>query len=153
MYVERPKYKGRLKLLILHLLEEGPHHGYGIMAELESRYGIPSPSTGSIYPILSSLKKQSLIEVVREDKREKKLYQITDKGREYLKSHKEEVEETIKMIESFREFGNLGGNKLKEAIKEVFMALPSLTEEQKKALSDEIEEFTRKIRLIILGGK
>jgi len=61
--MERPKYKGCLKSLILHLLEESPHHGYGIMSELESRYGIPSPSAGSIYPILSSLKNQNLIEM------------------------------------------------------------------------------------------
>ncbi|HII66819.1 MULTISPECIES: PadR family transcriptional regulator [Thermococcus] len=151
--MERPKYKGHLKLLILYLLKEKPQHGYGIMYELETRYGIPTPSPGAIYPILSGLKRNGLIRVAGKGKREKKLYQITDRGKEYLDEHKNELFEVIRMIESFKEFRSLGGNELKEAIKEVFMAIPSLTEEQKKALSDEIEEFTRKIRLIILGGK
>ena len=69
--MEKPKYKGCPKSLILHLLEESPHHSYGIMSELESRYGIPSPSAGSIYPILSSLKNQNLIEMAGEGRREK----------------------------------------------------------------------------------
>ncbi|NJE26078.1 PadR family transcriptional regulator [Thermococcus sp. MV5] len=150
--MERPKYKGHLKLLILYMLKEKPQHGYGIMSELENRYGIPSPSAGAIYPILSSLKRNGLIEVVREGKREKKLYQITESGRKYLDEHKDELFEVIRMIESFKEFRSLGGNELKEVIKEVLKVLPSLTREQKIALSKEIIEFTRRIRLIILGG-
>lgn len=50
--MEKPKFRGgHLKLLVLKLLEEGPLHGYGVMAELEKRYGMPQPSPGgAIYP-------------------------------------------------------------------------------------------------------
>lgn len=149
--MERPRFKGHLKLLVLKLLEEGPLHGYGIMAELEKRYGMPQPSPGAIYPILASLKRAGLIEVAGEGKREKKLYHITGKGRDYLRAHEYEVKEVLEMAGKFREFARLGGRELAEVLKEVFNSLDGLGEEQKKALAKEFFEFTKRVRLILLG--
>lgn len=149
--MERPRFKGHLKLLVLKLLEEGPLHGYGIMAELEKRYGMPQPSPGAIYPILASLKRGGLIEVAGEGKREKKLYRITEKGREYLKEHEYEVNEAIETAERFREFARLGGRELAEVLKEAFNSINEMSGEQKRALAREFAEFTKRVRLILLG--
>jgi DNA-binding PadR family transcriptional regulator len=149
--MERPRFKGHLKLLVLKILEEGPLHGYGIMAELERRYGMPQPSPGAIYPILASLKRAGLIEVAGEGRREKKLYRITEKGKEYLREHEYEVKEVLELAEKFREFAKLGGKELAEVLKEAFNSVNELDEEQKKALAREFAEFTKRVRLILLG--
>ncbi|NJF24598.1 PadR family transcriptional regulator [Thermococcus sp. Bubb.Bath] len=149
--MEKPKFKGHLKILVLKLLEEGPLHGYGIMVELEKRYGIPHPSPGTIYPILASLKRAGLIEVAGGGRREKKLYQITEKGKEYLREHDYEVKEVLETAERFREFARLGGRELAEVLKEAFNSVNELSEEQKRALAREFAEFTKRVRLILLG--
>ena len=153
IYTERPKYRGYLKLLILHLLEEKPLHGYGIMTELKKRYEIPSPSAGAIYPLLSSLKRKNLIEVVETEKREKKLYKITEKGKSYLNEHQNELKDVLEKVERFREFSRLGGRELFKTIKEVMESLPSLSASQKAEISKEIENFTKRIKLILIGGR
>lgn len=149
--MEKPKFRGHLKLLVLKILEEGPLHGYGIMAELERRYGMPQPSPGTIYPILASLRRAGLIEVAGEGKREKKLYRITGKGKEYLREHEYEVKEVLEMAERFREFARLGGRELAEVLKEAFNSISEMSEEQKRALAKEFAEFTKRVRLILLG--
>ena len=149
--MERSVYKGHLKLLVLKMLSEKPMHGYGIMAELERSYGIPHPSPGTIYPILSSLKRSGLIEAVGEGKRDKRLYRVTEKGKEYIEEHTEELEEVLRMAALSREFARLGGRELGGLIKEVFMSLDRLSEEQKMALAGEFSEFMKRVRLILLG--
>ncbi|ASJ09543.1 PadR family transcriptional regulator [Thermococcus siculi] len=149
--MERPHFKGHLKLLILKMLAEKPMHGYGIMAELERTYGIPHPSPGTVYPILASLKRGGLIETVGEGKREKRLYKATDKGREYLTEHADELREIEELMERFREFSRLGGRELGLVLREVFNSLDSLTDGQKKALAGEFSDFTKRVRLILLG--
>jgi DNA-binding PadR family transcriptional regulator len=149
--LERSVYKGHLKLLVLKMLSEKPMHGYGIMTELERSYGIPHPSPGTIYPILSSLKRSGLIEAVGEGKRDKRLYRVTEKGKEYIEEHTEELEEVLRMAALSREFARLGGRELGGLIKEVFMSLDRLSEKQKMALAKEFSEFTKRVRLILLG--
>ena len=149
--MERPQFKGHLKLLILKMLAEKPMHGYGVMAELEKTYGVPHPSPGTVYPILASLRRSGLIETVGEGKREKRLYRATEKGRRYLKEHSEELAEVEELMERFREFSRLGGRELGLVLKEVFKSLDSLTGEQKKALAREFSDFTKRVRLILLG--
>ncbi|WP_297437230.1 PadR family transcriptional regulator [Thermococcus sp.] len=149
--MERPKYKGHLKLLILKMLSEKPMHGYGIMAELEKTYGIPHPSPGTVYPILASLRRSGLIEITGGGKREKRLYMATEKGNEYLREHGEELREVMELLNRFREFSRLGGRDLGEALKEVFNSVERLTDEQRRALIKEFAEFTKRVRLILLG--
>lgn len=149
--MERLNFKGQLKILILKMLAEKPMHGYGIMVELERDYGIPHPSPGTVYPILASLRRSGLIERVGEGKREKRLYRATERGREYLREHEEELRKVEDLARRFREFADLGGRELGMALKEVFSSLDSLNEEQKKALAREFSDFTKRVRLILLG--
>ncbi|AHL22684.1 MULTISPECIES: PadR family transcriptional regulator [Thermococcus] len=149
--MERPNFRGQLKLLILKMLDEKPMHGYGIMAELESRYGVPHPSPGTVYPILASLKRAGLIETVGSGKREKKLYRTTERGREYLREHEEELRSVLELTERFIEFRKIGGVELARALKDVFNSINELSEEQKKTLAEEFMDFTKRVRLILLG--
>lgn len=81
--------RGGIKFALLKLLLEGPMHGYEMMKKLEEKTeGFYVPSPGSIYPTLQLLEDQGYVTV--EKREEKKLYCITDAGRNYLKENEKE---------------------------------------------------------------
>ena len=83
---------GRLRLYLLKLLEESPRHGYDVIRLLEDRFlGLYAPSPGTIYPRLQRLEAEGLVTQSQEGGR--KVYRITDAGREELASRREELEE------------------------------------------------------------
>ena len=83
---------GRLRLYLLKLLEESPRHGYDVIRLLEDRFmGLYAPSPGTIYPRLQRLEAEGLVTQSQEGGR--KVYQITDAGREELASRREELDE------------------------------------------------------------
>ena len=83
---------GRLRLYLLKLLEEGPRHGYDVIRLLEDRFlGLYAPSPGTIYPRLQRLEAEGLVTRSREGGR--KVYRITDAGRQELASRRQELEE------------------------------------------------------------
>ena len=74
---------GDLRLYLLHALDEKPRHGYELIRLLEDRFvGLYTPSAGTIYPRLSALEDDGLIEHYEEEGR--KVYRITDAGRDEL---------------------------------------------------------------------
>jgi len=76
---------GRLRLYLLKLLDEAPRHGYEVIRLLQDRFmGIYAPSPGTIYPRLARLEEDGL--VTHEEVDGKKVYSITDKGREEIRS-------------------------------------------------------------------
>lgn len=78
------KRRGFIKAAILHLLKEESMHGYQIMKELESRSdGLYSASAGTVYPALQELLEKEWIKL--ESDLEKKIYFITEEGKERLK--------------------------------------------------------------------
>ncbi|MFI6499357.1 helix-turn-helix transcriptional regulator [Nonomuraea typhae] len=81
---------GRLRLYLLKLLEESPRHGYEVIRLLQDRFlGVYSPSPGTIYPRLARLEEEGL--VTHEVVDGKKVFSITDKGREELNSRLDEL--------------------------------------------------------------
>ena len=83
---------GRLRLYLLKLLEESPRHGYEVIRLLEDRFmGLYAPSPGTIYPRLQRLEAEGLVTQSREGGR--KVYRITDAGREELAGRRDELEE------------------------------------------------------------
>jgi DNA-binding PadR family transcriptional regulator len=83
---------GRLRLYLLKLLEESPRHGYDVIRLLEDRFmGLYTPSPGTIYPRLQRLEAEGLVTQSQEGGR--KVYQLTDAGREELASRREELAE------------------------------------------------------------
>jgi DNA-binding PadR family transcriptional regulator len=83
---------GRLRLYLLKLLEESPRHGYDVIRLLEDRFmGLYAPSPGTIYPRLQRLEAEGLVTQSQEGGR--KVYEITDAGRQELASRREELDE------------------------------------------------------------
>jgi DNA-binding PadR family transcriptional regulator len=72
-------------LYLLKLLDEAPRHGYEVIRLLQDRFmGVYAPSPGTIYPRLARLEEDGL--VTHEEVDGKKVYSITDKGREEIHS-------------------------------------------------------------------
>src|SRR6266849_2220989 len=75
--------RGDLKYVILDLLKDQPRHGYDIIRALEENMrGRYRPSPGSVYPTLQML--EDLGYVTSSQQEGKKVYSITDEGRQYL---------------------------------------------------------------------
>ncbi|TXT58174.1 MAG: hypothetical protein BAJALOKI1v1_1730008 [Promethearchaeota archaeon] len=80
--------KGFVSHLILLVLNNNPSHGYKIIQQIETRtLGMWNPSTSTIYHVLESLEEKDLIECIQEQSegRQKKVYAITEKGKNALK--------------------------------------------------------------------
>ena len=92
--------RGDLKYVILRLLSKKPMHGYEVMRALEEESGgCYSASPGSVYPTLQMLEDQGY--VVCEEKQGKKVYSITDAGREFLKENGDIVDEIVGRVSEF----------------------------------------------------
>jgi DNA-binding PadR family transcriptional regulator len=83
---------GEARLAILSLLGDGPKNGYELMKELEARSGgTYKMSAGTMYPALQQLEDEGLI--VPDPKDGKKLYALTDLGRQELERESATVDE------------------------------------------------------------
>ena len=84
--------------LILASLATGPKHGYQLAVDIEQRGGgLFKFNHGTLYPILHKLEKDGLIRGEWSDegqKRKRKSYVLTDRGRKYAREQ----------IDSWREF-------------------------------------------------
>ena len=84
--------KGDLKYVILDLLKDKPRYGYEVIRELEERsHGFYSPSAGVVYPTLQMLEEMGYASAAEQDG--KKVYSITDEGRQFLTERKDFTEE------------------------------------------------------------
>jgi DNA-binding PadR family transcriptional regulator len=82
---------GMLRLYLLKLLDESPRHGYDVIRLLEDRFmGLYAPSPGTIYPRLARLEAEGLVTQSQEGGR--KVYRITDAGREELRRRQDELD-------------------------------------------------------------
>ncbi len=80
-----------LQLLILRLLADKPRHGYEIIKALdELSKGFYAPSPGMVYPALTYLEELGQATVAPDGNR--KLYHITEAGREYLNERRPAAE-------------------------------------------------------------
>jgi DNA-binding PadR family transcriptional regulator len=92
--------RGDLKFVILRLVSEKPMHGYEVMQALEEEScGCYKASAGSVYPTLQMLEDEGYVR--GKDEGGKKIYEITDEGREYLEEHGDVVDEIFERISSF----------------------------------------------------
>jgi DNA-binding PadR family transcriptional regulator len=83
---------GRLRLYLLRLLDEEPRHGYEVIRLLRDRFmGVYAPSPGTIYPRLARLEEEGL--VTHDEENGRKVYRITDAGREELRKRGDELTE------------------------------------------------------------
>lgn len=72
--------RGDVRAAILGLLAEEPMHGYQLMQEMADRSGgVWRPSPGSVYPTLSQLEDEGLVEGHKDGGR--RVFTLTDEGR------------------------------------------------------------------------
>jgi PadR family transcriptional regulator PadR len=97
--------KGSTSLLILHILEDGPSHGYAIMRELEKRSeGYFSMTAALLYPALHEMEQEKLVEAAWEEipgKKRRKVYSITPAGREHLTQGQSEWKRFVNQLMPF----------------------------------------------------
>ena len=92
--------RGDLKYMILKLLSKKPMHGYEVMRALEEEScGCYTASAGSVYPTLQMLEDQGY--VVCEETEGKKVYSITDEGREFLEENGDLVNDILDRVSEF----------------------------------------------------
>ena len=91
-FKESPFQKGDLKYVILDLLKEKPRYGYEIIRELDERsHGFYAPSPGVVYPTLQMLEEMGYAKSI--DRDGKKIYEITEEGRNFLSERKDSADE------------------------------------------------------------
>jgi PadR family transcriptional regulator PadR len=81
------KSKTVFPVLILHLLDGGPEHGFGLMQRIADLCdGYRAVNTNTIYPLLRRLEERGFIvgEWDHPTKRARRMYTITPAGRERL---------------------------------------------------------------------
>ncbi|MFM0391537.1 PadR family transcriptional regulator [Paraburkholderia phytofirmans] len=80
-----------LQLLLLSMIGSQPSHGYELIKALETRSnGFYSPSPGMVYPALTYLEELGYVTVQLEGNR--KRYELSETGREYLAANRDRVE-------------------------------------------------------------
>ena len=88
---------GDLKYVILQMLAKRPMHGYEVMNALEERtHGCYRPSPGSVYPTLQWLEDEGLVRIEEADG--KKVYHVTEAGRQFLAEHRSTVDEIFDRV-------------------------------------------------------
>lgn len=75
--------KGNVRTAILALLWEEPRHGYQLMQDIAERsHGAWRPSPGSVYPVLSALQDEGLVDDEKVEGR--RVFSLTAAGREHV---------------------------------------------------------------------
>jgi len=84
--------RGDVRVAILAVLADGPLNGYQVIQEISERTdGVWRPSPGSVYPTISQLEDEGLLE--GDDERGRRTLQLTASGRAYLTQHEDEIAE------------------------------------------------------------
>ena len=103
--------KGVLDLCILTALLRGEWYGYALVKALVAIPGV-GVSEGSIYPLLSRLRKQGLVTTRLEESTEgpaRKYYSLTDLGKKLAGEMSGHFETMVKGMGSLGESGFMGG--------------------------------------------
>src|SRR5262245_9111509 len=94
--------QGTLDLLVLHTLQWGPRHGYGVSQAIRANSGdVLQVDTGSLYPAVHRLERQNLIKSewkVSENNQRVKVYQLTAAGKIHLAAERSRWERLSEAI-------------------------------------------------------
>ena len=114
---------GDLRYIILALLAEQPRHGYELIKELEERTGgAYRPSAGVIYPTLALLEDEGFIRPAGGETG-RKLYEVTDEGREALKANQAGVDAVFGRMAEAAEGADSTRPRIARAMSNLGMAL------------------------------
>jgi len=103
----RQARRGDMRLIVLHVLNDRPMHGYEIIRHLEDKsHGLWRPSPGSIYPTLQLLEEEGLVKGRDDDG--KRIYELTDEGRNQAKTGPSEHWQKFEQAGAVRELHQVG---------------------------------------------
>lgn len=135
--------KGYTKLAVLMFLNRNALTGYTIMKEIEDEtFGFWKLTSGGVYPVLKELEEKGYIKGRWKAKgeRRKKIYEITDEGKQMLETalyRQQQMEETIGKL--FRQFAQeVLGTKLPSPPPARFKLLPFGKNLEGKPLEEQI---------------
>src|SRR5450830_1390713 len=138
--------QGSLRLVILHLLQEKPRHGYEVIKAIEQLVGGEySPSPGVIYPTLTLLEELGYAAIEAENAG-KKLYRITAEGEYFLRENHEALDVVLKRLELRQRAMGPEAPELRRAIQNFKMSLHTrlakgdLTKAESHAIIDIIDK-------------
>ena len=115
--------QGSLRLVILHLLQEKPRHGYEMIKEIEQLAGGDySPSPGVVYPTLTLLDELGYAAVEAETGG-KKLYRITAEGQLFLSENRPALESVLQRLALKQRGSGTESPELRRAIQNFKMSL------------------------------
>jgi DNA-binding PadR family transcriptional regulator len=86
--------RGDVRAAILDLMAEGEQawNGYQFIQTIAERTdGVWRPSAGSVYPALQQLEDEGLIEAATGQDDRRRMYTLTDTGRQYVEAHADEI--------------------------------------------------------------
>ncbi len=136
--------QGEVRLALLSLIDEEPAHGYELMKRLEERSGgMYQASAGTVYPVLQLLEDEGLVEV--RETEGKKVYHITEAGKEELGRHDEHVARIWKRADGWKDWGVHTGPETAE----IWGTWGRLSKAAFKAAARADFEETEKIRAIL----
>lgn len=100
--------RGVLELCILNLLADQPMYGYQLVKHLTEVPGLVT-TTGTVYPLLSRLKRQGLIGgklVESSNGPVRRVYELTAAGRKYLRSINESWNQVADAVQKIMRRGD-----------------------------------------------
>ena len=140
-----------LSLVLLHLIEPQPRHGYDLIREIDSRTGgAYAPSPGIVYPTLASMEEAGLVAAIASDDA-KRLFGITDAGRTHLAERQEALAVALAKLEAVRATASQAeAGPVARAMQNLAVVLDQrlAAAQEKQALfdiADLIDELARKI--------
>jgi DNA-binding PadR family transcriptional regulator len=141
---------GHLQLVILQLIAEKPSYGYEIIKTIEERLsGGYAPSPGVVYPTLTLLEEEELVTSSTEGN--KKLYTVTERGKEHLKANNATVKAIFgRMEQAQKVFGRGRSPQIMRALMNLKFALKmrvksGLTSEQVSKIAEALDAAARAI--------
>jgi PadR family transcriptional regulator PadR len=94
--------RGHLDLLLLAIVEDGPHHGYAVIEELRNRTdGAVDLPEGTIYPALHRLERAGLLSSTWTEVggRRRRTYSVTAKGKTAANEKRQEWNSFAQMVQ------------------------------------------------------
>jgi DNA-binding PadR family transcriptional regulator len=135
--------RGDVRAAIISLLSEEPRNGYQIIQEINERTsGLWRVSSGSVYPAISQLEDEGLIEPT--DGNGRKLFALTDAGREHATQNAEHLARLWEVGEQDTRFSEF--LRYRELIGQLISATRQVNEVGTAAQREEAKQVLTKAR-------
>jgi len=141
---------GEVRLALLSLLGERPQHGYELMKQLQERSGgMYRASAGTVYPTLAQLQDEGL--VLSESDDGKRIYRLTDAGREELAQSAEHIEDIWQRAEQMGDWGEAFDPEVAELVRPALRLLRTVAKVARRRGDD--PEVVDRVREILERAK